>query len=43
MDKFIDSDDNRIELKNKLRRYYDGRIVRKDLTKRIKEGANSCF
>lgn len=27
-------------LKEKLRRYYDGKIVRKDLTKKIKEGAN---
>ena len=26
--------------KNKLREYFDGRIVRKDLTKKIKEGAN---
>nr|WP_330363335.1 protease Lon-related BREX system protein BrxL [Butyrivibrio sp. FCS006] len=28
------------EIDNKLRRYFDGRIVRKDLTKKIKEGAN---
>lgn len=27
-------------IKQKLRQYYDGRIVRKDLTKSIKEGAN---
>ena len=27
-------------LNQKLRRYFDGRIVRKDLTKKIKEGAN---
>ncbi len=33
-------DDNREVIKKKLRQYFDGRIVRKDLTKRIKEGAN---
>ncbi|MBE6030166.1 MAG: protease Lon-related BREX system protein BrxL [Clostridiales bacterium] len=33
-------DNNRQEIKNKLRQYYDGRIVRKDLTKGIKSGAN---
>ena len=27
-------------IKKKLRQYYDGRIVRKDLTKSIREGAN---
>lgn len=27
-------------LNNKLRQTFDGRIVRKDLTKKIKEGAN---
>lgn len=27
-------------IKSKLRRYFDGKIVRKDLTKKIKEGAN---
>lgn len=27
-------------IKKKLRRYFDGKIVRKDLTKKIKEGAN---
>lgn len=31
---------NREELRIKLREYFDGRIVRKDLTKKIKEGAN---
>lgn len=30
----------REEIKKKLRRHFDGRIVRKDLTKKIKEGAN---
>lgn len=32
--------DKREEIKNKLRESFDGRIVRKDLTKKIKEGAN---
>ncbi|MBR3623786.1 MAG: hypothetical protein IKN43_10640 [Selenomonadaceae bacterium] len=27
-------------IKCKLRKYFDGKIVRKDLTKKIKEGAN---
>lgn len=31
---------NREIIKQKLRQYFDGRIVRKDLTKKIKEGAN---
>ena len=30
----------RESIKGKLRQYYDGKIVRKDLTKKIKEGAN---
>lgn len=28
----------REEIKEKLRQYFDGKIVRKDLTKKIKEG-----
>ena len=36
----METDDNRLVIKNKLRQYFDGRIVRKDLTKHIKEGAN---
>ena len=40
MDSYNKKDDNRTELKNKLRQYFDGKIVRKDLTKKIKEGAN---
>lgn len=32
--------DKREEIKNKLRQSFDGKIVRKDLTKKIKEGAN---
>ena len=35
-----DTDYNREAIKNKLRQYFDGKIVRKDLTKKIKEGAN---
>lgn len=36
----ISFEDRREEIKRKLRNYYDGKIVRKDLTKQIKEGAN---
>ena len=32
--------DGRQDIRKKLRRCFDGRIVRKDLTKKIKEGAN---
>lgn len=32
--------DTREAIKDKLREYFDGKIVRKDLTKKIKEGAN---
>ena len=32
--------DSNSELNRKLRQYFDGKIVRKDLTKNIKEGAN---
>lgn len=34
------ADDVRDVIKNKLRQNFDGKIVRKDLTKKIKEGAN---
>lgn len=34
------AEDKREEIKNKLRQSFDGKIVRKDLTKKIKEGAN---
>ena len=34
------SDNTREVIKNKLRQTFDGRFVRKDLTKKIKEGAN---
>lgn len=30
----------REEIRSKLREHFDGKIVRKDLTKKIKEGAN---
>ena len=40
MDAFMEADDTRLVLKQKLRRAFDGKIVRKDLTKNIKEGAN---
>lgn len=33
-------EDTREMIKSKLRQYFDGKIVRKDLTKKIKEGAN---
>lgn len=35
-----ETDDRREVIKQKLRQYYDGRVVRKDLTKSIREGAN---
>ena len=37
---FMENEDARAVIKNKLRQHFDGRIVRKDLTKKIKEGAN---
>jgi ATP-dependent Lon protease len=41
MEPFTESGENkREEIKSKLRQYFDGKIVRKDLTKKIKEGAN---
>lgn len=36
----VDTNDTREIIKNKLRNHFDGKIVRKDLTKKIKEGAN---
>ena len=35
MSDFLETDDKRTVLKNKLRQYFDGKIVRKDLTKKI--------
>lgn len=40
MQDFLDANDNRTVIRQKLRQYFDGKIVRKDLTKKIKEGAN---
>ena len=40
MDEYMEKDDTREVIKNKLRQCFDGKIVRKDLTKKIKEGAN---
>lgn len=40
MTDFMDTEDRRESIKQKLRQNFDGRIVRKDLTKKIKEGAN---
>ena len=41
MDKYVeDTMDMREIIKEKLRQNFDGKIVRKDLTKKIKEGAN---
>ena len=40
MDEFETSLENREAIKEKLRQNFDGKIVRKDLTKKIKEGAN---
>lgn len=34
------AEDKREVIKKKLRQSFDGKIVRKDLTKKIKEGAN---
>lgn len=40
MDNFETSASTREIIKDKLRQNFDGKIVRKDLTKKIKEGAN---
>ena len=40
MEQFEDVISSRDVIKGKLREHFDGRIVRKDLTKHIKEGAN---
>lgn len=40
MELFEEGCSTREEIKNKLRQNFDGKIVRKDLTKKIKEGAN---
>lgn len=40
MSEMMEYEDSRAVIKSKLRQHFDGRIVRKDLTKKIKEGAN---
>lgn len=40
MTDYMEIEDKRSVIKNKLRQQFDGKIVRKDLTKKIKEGAN---
>ncbi len=40
MEQFTESGNTREEIKRNLRQNFDGKIVRKDLTKKIKEGAN---
>ena len=40
MEQMNECESTREEIKGKLRQYFDGKIVRKDLTKHIKEGAN---
>ncbi len=40
MEAFVYEPSSRQAIKQKLREHFDGKIVRKDLTKRIKEGAN---
>ena len=37
---YMETEDKRSVIKEKLRQQFDGKIVRKDLTKKIKEGAN---
>ena len=40
MEQMNECESTRDEIKEKLRQHFDGKIVRKDLTKKIKEGAN---
>lgn len=40
MEQFTEGESTCEEIKNKLRQNFGGKIVRKDLTKKIKEGAN---
>lgn len=40
MEQLTECENTRDEIKEKLRQHFDGKIVRKDLTKKIKEGAN---
>lgn len=40
MEQLTECESIRDEIKEKLRQHFDGKVVRKDLTKKIKEGAN---
>ena len=40
MEQLTECESTRDEIKENLRQHFDGKIVRKDLTKKIKEGAN---
>lgn len=40
MDMLEEKNNTREQIQRKLRQNFDGKIVRKDLTKKIKEGAN---
>ena len=40
MSEILEATDQREIIKGKLRQYFDGKIVRKDLTQKIKQGAN---
>lgn len=41
MEQFAEGESTREEIKNKLRQNFDGKIVRKDLTKKLKKGRMS--
>mgnify|MGYP004504945435 CR=1 FL=1 len=43
MEQFTEGESTREEIKNKLRQNFDGKIVRKDLTKKIKEGGGKLI
>ena len=40
---FMENYNNEMSLNAKLNSYFAGRVVRKDLTKKIKEGANVSY
>jgi ATP-dependent Lon protease len=40
VERYAEGESSREIIKDKLRRNFNGKIVRKDLTKKIKEGAN---
>ena len=41
MEQFEEGESTREEIKNKLRQNFDGKIVRKDLTRKLKKGRMS--